>query len=93
MSAARFEIVQTDAEQPWHARRIAGNGRKRWASENFVHRRAAVDVIEDAAQHLIERAPDGSLRVMHGRERTEVRYVDERPLVKTERPGLPEVSL
>jgi uncharacterized protein YegP (UPF0339 family) len=49
MNAARFEIVRTDAPQPWHARVIAGNGKKRWVTENYTHRRAAVAAIDGLA--------------------------------------------
>lgn len=42
MSAARFEIVRTDAEQPWHARFRAANGRIVWTTEKYARRNAAV---------------------------------------------------
>lgn len=35
MSSARFEIVRTDAPQPWHAR-LLFNGRITWRTENYV---------------------------------------------------------
>lgn len=40
--AARFEIVQTDAEQPWHARFIAANGETVWTTENYTNRATAI---------------------------------------------------
>lgn len=49
MSArARFEIVRTDAEQPWHARFRAANGRIAWTTENYARKstaRFAIDTI------------------------------------------------
>lgn len=39
--SARFEIVRTDADQPWHARFRAWNGRIQWSTENYTRRRGA----------------------------------------------------
>jgi uncharacterized protein YegP (UPF0339 family) len=69
--SARFEVVRTDAEQPWHARFIAANGRIVWTTENYGRRRDAV-----AAVMLIGDAPSYS----NGRDADliELRDVDER---------------
>lgn len=42
----RFEIVRTDASQPWHARFRAANGRIVWTTENYSRRRDAVAAIK-----------------------------------------------
>lgn len=42
---SRFEIVRSDAEQPWHARFIADNGRTVWTTENYNRRRNALNAI------------------------------------------------
>lgn len=42
----RFEIVQTDAEQPFHARFIAANGETVWTSENYADKRDAQHAID-----------------------------------------------
>ena len=44
--SARFEIVRTDAEQPWHARFRAANGRVVWTTENYARRRGALRAVE-----------------------------------------------
>lgn len=83
MSAPRFEIVQADAEQPWHARSIAGNGEKVLWSETYAERRAALEAIRITAQ-LFSVTPayfnldDGILYLYAGGMRVEVRDVDER---------------
>lgn len=41
----RFEIVRTNAEQPWHARFRAANGRVVWVTETYTRRRAAVEAV------------------------------------------------
>lgn len=38
---ARFEIVRTDAVQPWHVREVAGNAQKTWSTENFTRKQGA----------------------------------------------------
>lgn len=45
MSAVRFEIVRTDAEQPWHARFVAANGRVVWTTESYTRRKSALNAI------------------------------------------------
>jgi uncharacterized protein YegP (UPF0339 family) len=35
---ARFEIVHTDATQPWHARWVAANGEIVWVTENYANK-------------------------------------------------------
>lgn len=42
---ARFEIVRTNAKQPWHARLVAANGRILFTSENYARRRSALAVV------------------------------------------------
>lgn len=49
MSSARFEIVRTDAPQPWHARFRSANGRVVWTTENYTRRTAALAAIESMA--------------------------------------------
>lgn len=39
--SARFEIVRTDAAQPWHARFVAANGRIVWTTENYTRKGTA----------------------------------------------------
>lgn len=62
--SARFEIVRTDAPQPWHARFRAANGRIVWTTENYARRGRAVDAIATLANWFADA--------------TEVREVDER---------------
>lgn len=50
MSAARFEIVRTDAEQPWHARFRASNGKVQFVSENYTRRSRALAAIANLAR-------------------------------------------
>lgn len=80
MSAARFEVVRTDAG--WHSRFRAGNGQIVWATEPYTRRRAAVRAVE-----LIVGAPVRVSRYAEWPEvdwagnrvePTEVRDVDER---------------
>lgn len=79
----RFEIVQSDAEQPWHARSISGNGEKVLWSENYSERRAALEAIRITAQ-LFSVTPayfdlvEGVLHLHAGGMRVPVVDVDER---------------
>ena len=43
--SARFEIVRTDAPQPWHARFVASNGRIVWTTETYARRGSALNAI------------------------------------------------
>ena len=43
--SARFEVVRTDAEQPWHARFRASNGKVVWVTENYARRNGALNAI------------------------------------------------
>lgn len=43
---ARFEIVHTDAAQPWHARFIAANGEPVWSTETYVDERDALGAVQ-----------------------------------------------
>lgn len=43
--SARFEIVRTDAEQPWHARFVGANGETVWTTENYLRRTDALEAI------------------------------------------------
>lgn len=47
---ARLQIVQTDAEQPWHARVLAGNGQRIAHSENYAEERSAASAIAVLAE-------------------------------------------
>lgn len=48
---ARFEIVRTNARQPWHVREVAGNNEKTWGTETYARREGA----ERALCRLAER--------------------------------------
>jgi uncharacterized protein YegP (UPF0339 family) len=50
---ARFEIVRTDAPQPWHARFIAANGRKVWTTENYASKTTALNAIRSFIEPMI----------------------------------------
>lgn len=50
--SARFEIVQTNAEQPWHARFVAANGEAVWSTENYADVRGAEDAVALLADAL-----------------------------------------
>jgi len=96
MSAPRFEIVRTDAEQPWHARMIASNGKKVFTSETYHRRNGALNAIAVAvsefADHWIgawdyrdgRKRNDAVVYQPHGERRLrlamEIRDVDERAL-------------
>ena len=43
---ARFEVVRTDAAQPWHARFRAANGRILWSTETYARRGRALNAID-----------------------------------------------
>jgi uncharacterized protein YegP (UPF0339 family) len=82
--SARFEVVRTDVEQPWHARFTAGNGEEVWrSSENYTtkgHARSAILVlamafgrsasVDKVALHVTDSA--GETRVVP------IHYFDER---------------
>jgi uncharacterized protein YegP (UPF0339 family) len=72
---SRFEIVRTDAEQPWHARTKAGNGKIGWRTENYARRSTALDAIASVARDL---SPTDQVWVSTGTDtgdgRSEVRY-------------------
>lgn len=42
---SRFEIVRSDAAQPWHARFVARNGRIIFSTENYTRRQGALNAI------------------------------------------------
>lgn len=43
---SRYEIVRTEAEQPWFAREVASNGRETWkTSENYTRPRGPSEAI------------------------------------------------
>lgn len=57
--SARFEIVRTDAKQPWHARFVGENGVPVWVTENYTRmvgaERAVVSILRGVgvpADHL-----------------------------------------
>lgn len=79
----RFEIVRSDADQPWHARFRAANGAIVWSTEQYDRCRAA----ENAVRLMMTTLTDGHWwkrdNVFHvgmGRLHAEIeaRYVDER---------------
>jgi uncharacterized protein YegP (UPF0339 family) len=47
---ARFEVVRSDAPQPWHARFRAANGRIVWATETYAKRDSAINAITALAR-------------------------------------------
>jgi uncharacterized protein YegP (UPF0339 family) len=48
---SHYEIVRTDnAEQPWHTRLVASNGRIVQSSETYVERDSAANVVAIAAE-------------------------------------------
>lgn len=47
---SHFEIVRTDADQPFHARLVAGNGQIVMHSENYADARAALTAVAVAAE-------------------------------------------
>lgn len=82
---AHFEIIRTDAEQPWHARLIV-NGHKTWVTENLTRKVGAERAILSAARtfgwndpHLIANTPTEKILV-DGRNDAwlAVLYLDER---------------
>lgn len=48
--SARFEIVRTNAPQPWHARYIAPNGRTLWTTETYTRRGSALNAISSVVE-------------------------------------------
>lgn len=48
--AAHFELVRTDAEQPWHVRLVASNGAVIVSSEKYTRRGAALSAVSVAAE-------------------------------------------
>lgn len=85
---AHFEVVRTDAAQPWHARMVI-NGRITWRVENLTRQIGA----ERAIESLLREVAGGTWGLMwnvEGVEKTaiddvgnvhdlNVKYVDERP--------------
>lgn len=86
--SAHFEIVRTDADQPWHARLIV-NAEITWRTENLTRKVGAERAILSLARifgwvdpdlgkwsvtesSLLDSRPDGPNAVT-------VEYVDERP--------------
>lgn len=49
---ARFELVRSDAPQPWHCRFRAANGRVLLSSENYVHKAGALNAVRSLARAL-----------------------------------------
>lgn len=49
---ARFEVVRSDAPQPWHARIVASNGRVLMSSETYSRKHAAEQVVLSVARIL-----------------------------------------
>jgi uncharacterized protein YegP (UPF0339 family) len=78
---ARFEIVRTDAEQPWHGRFVAGNGRIVWTTETYTRRGRVMDAIAllTAGPHSHREYGDIDwLYVLMNEGCHEIRDVDER---------------
>lgn len=47
---SHFEIVRTDAAQPWHTRLVAGNGQTIVHTENYTSRDSAASAIAVIAE-------------------------------------------
>lgn len=83
---SHFEIVRTGAEQPWHVRLVASNGKIIMSSETYTRRRRAESAVAVAAEVFgvsMNRPPtrDGDRLLGRGSGETysfDVRYVDER---------------
>lgn len=81
--SARFEIVRTDAAQPWHARFRAANGRVVWTTENYARRSSALSAIDLLASGGITLGVDGRLRIrLCDSLVLEIRQIDERTAVQ-----------
>lgn len=75
----RFEIVRTDAAQPWHARYRAANGRIVWTTETYARRDGAVNALRSLVVPLDSRVTAVGVRTIHDAvPPVEVRDVDER---------------
>lgn len=75
--SARFEIVRTNASQPWHARFRAANGRIVWTTEQYARHNAAVLAVHQIAKPIVCTPWEHGVMVQqHGA--VEVRDVDER---------------
>lgn len=46
----KIEIVQTDADQPWHARLVGDNGEKVWWTEQYARRADAIGAVTLVAE-------------------------------------------
>lgn len=85
---SHFEVVQTDAEQPWHLRLVGSNGEPVMVSENYTDPRTAENAIAVAAEAFgvtIPRDPEWvgvtelvGYRSNGARVYVQVRHVDER---------------
>lgn len=51
--SARFELVRTDAEQPWHVRFVAPNGRIVWTTEQYGRRKSAINAVSSLCEGLL----------------------------------------
>ena len=75
----RFEIVRTDAAQPWHARYRAANGRIVWTTETYARRSGAVNALRSLVLPLDSRVTAVGVRTIYDAvPPVEVRDVDER---------------
>jgi uncharacterized protein YegP (UPF0339 family) len=86
MRRPRFEVVRTDAQQPWHARLRSANGRITWTTENYWNEQSAHRAVGrmvrmfggfvdgDAAYTYVGDDGSFSSRV----HRADIRIVDER---------------
>jgi uncharacterized protein YegP (UPF0339 family) len=76
--SARFEIVRSDAVQPWHARFVAANGRIVWTTEKYARRVGALRAIDAITDGRGWASLAGGAMVLWRNDLTEVRDVDER---------------
>jgi uncharacterized protein YegP (UPF0339 family) len=75
---ARFEIVRSDAAQPWHARFRAANGRIVWTTEQYARRGGALNAVTALADRFGYFIESQRLRQVGTGFGIEVRDVDER---------------
>lgn len=50
--SSRFEVVRTDAAQPWHARFVAGGDLTTWRTENYTRMVGAERAVLSLCRHL-----------------------------------------
>lgn len=72
--SGRFEVVRTDAEQPWHARFAAANGRIVWTTEQYARRAGALTAIHAIAAAF---SPYGQTRMLDGHVKVLIEHIGD----------------